>query len=459
MIHARTRKLASRRTARAVSLFAVVALAAAACGGDDAGDDDAATTAAVEEPTTTAGSAETTTATATTDAAPTTSSGATDDATTTTAGAAEPTGTPLRIGLLNDQSGPSSGGQKEAAAAAEAWADEVNANGGVAGHPVELVIKDTRGDAPSGSAAAQELIDDSSVIATLVVDANAEAAYGPSLSQGGLPVIGGAGYNPTFWGALPNVWGLATSFPSVVNEQVIAAQAVGATNAAVAACAEVAACASAAPVFDAATQALGLEYAGVVTIAFDAPDFTAECLQFLNDGVDFVQLSATASVVQRLAADCQTQGYDGWFGASAGTVNPNLFAGDVEWKLTGGLNGFPWFVDAEPVQAFRDVMEAHGVDEAGYSMPTVTATYASLELFKKTLEANAATLGDNPDRAALIAAYGTVADETLDGLLPNPVTFTADQPGPPISCFWLYTYEDGEFSGDFEPTCPGPEFG
>jgi branched-chain amino acid transport system substrate-binding protein len=459
VIHARTRKLASRRTARAVSLFAVVALAAAACGGDDdAGDDAAATTAAAAEPTTTAAAAETTVATDATDEAPTTTEAAADEP-TTTAAAAEATGTPLRIGLLNDQSGPSSGGQKEAAAAAEAWADEVNANGGVAGHPVELVIKDTRGDAPTGSAAAQELIDDTSVIATLVVDANAEAAYGPSLSQGGLPVIGGAGYNPTFWGALPNVWGIATSFPSVVNEQVIAAASVGATKGAVAACAEVAACASAAPVFEGATKALGLEYGGVVTIAFDAPDFTAECLQFINDGVDFVQLSATAGVVQRLAADCQTQGYDGWFGASAGTVNPNLFGGDVELKLTGGLNGFPWFVDDAPVQAFRDVMEAHGIDEDGYSMPTVTATYASLELFKKTLEANAATLGDNPDRAALVAAYGTVADETLDGLLPNPVTFTADAPGPPISCFWLYTFEDGEFSGEFEPTCPGPEFG
>lgn len=456
MIQASTRKLARRRTARAVSLFAVVALAAAACGGDDddsgddAGDATTATTAEVAE--------ETTTSAAATDGATTTSAAGTDEETSTTGGATEPTGSALRIGLLVDQSGPNSGGQKEAADGAEAWVEAVNADGGVAGHPVELVVKDTRGDAPTGSAAAQELINDESVIATLVVDAAGEAAFGPSLSQGGLPVVGGAGYNPTFWGALPNVWGIATSFPSVVNEQVIAAEAVGATKASVAACAEVASCSAAAPIFEGATQALGLEYGGIVTIAFDAPDFTAECLQFVNDGVDFVQLSAGAATVQRLATDCQTQGYSGWFGASAGTVTPALFSGDVDWRLTGGLNGFPWFVDAEPVQKFRDVMEANGVDEAGYSMTSVTATYASLELFKKVVETNATELGDNPDRTGLIAAYGTVADETLDGLLPNPVTFTADQPGPAISCFWLYTYEDGAFSGDFEPTCPGPEF-
>ena len=99
------------------------------------------------------------------------------------------------------------------------------------------------------------------------------------------------------------------------------------------------------------------------------------------------------------------------------------------------------------------------MDEETYGTPGATATWASLELFRTVVENNTATLGDNPDRAGIIAAYGTVADETVDGLLPNPVTFTANQPGPPIPCFWLYTYEDGEFSGDFEPTCPGPEFG
>jgi branched-chain amino acid transport system substrate-binding protein len=413
-----------RRLLAATGVIAVLALTAAACGDDD--DTNADAPSGGDSPSTTAGE--------------------------------QPTGTPLKIALLVDRSGPQSPGQGEAADVAEAWAADTNATGGLAGHPVELVVKDTKGDAPTGTAAAEELVGDESVIAALVVDSAGEAAFGPTLSGGGLPVVGGAGYNPRFWGALPNVWGVATTFPSVVNEQVIAAEAAGAKTTAVAACAEVATCSSAAPIFEAANETLGLEYSGLVTVAVDAPNFTAECLQFVNDGVDFIQLSASSSVVQRLAADCATQGYTGVFGASAGTVNAGLYAGQ-DIPLTGGLNGFPWFVDAEPVQHFRDVMEANGVDEETYGAPTVTATWASLELFRKVVVDNAATLGDSPDRAGLIAAYGTVADETLDGLLPNPVTFTANQPGPPISCFWLYTFENGEFSGDFEPTCPGPEFG
>ena len=36
---------------------------------------------------------------------------------------------------------------------------------------------------------------------------------------------------------------------------------------------------------------------------------------------------------------------------------------DPELRLAGALNGFPWFADAEPVQVFRDAMDAAGVAE------------------------------------------------------------------------------------------------
>ena len=51
--------------------------------------------------------------------------------------------------------------------------------------------------------------------------------------------------------------------------------------------------------------------------------------------------------------------------------------------------------------------------------------------------------------------YGTIQGETLDGLLPQETTFTPGQPAPTVDCFWLYTYENSEFSGGDEPTCAG----
>jgi branched-chain amino acid transport system substrate-binding protein len=38
-----------------------------------------------------------------------------------------------------------------------------------------------------------------------------------------------------------------------------------------------------------------------------------------------------------------------------------------------------------------------------------------------------------------------------------PVTYTAGQPAPPVSCYWLYTYQDGKFSdGGAAPSCDKP---
>jgi branched-chain amino acid transport system substrate-binding protein len=425
-----------RRATGVLAALLAMTLFAAACGDDD---DDGDSSAPSDTTATTAVPSETTAAPAST--------------------VAPPTGTPLKIALVVDKSSPSSGGQKSSEDVAKAWVENVNTKlGGVAGHPVELEVFDAKADAPTAVSIAEQLVGDESIVAVVMVDAGSEAASLKTYSDGGLPVIGGMGYNPLVWGNLPNLFALTTTFPNVVNMQVISAKDQGATTAGVAACAENPSCSAAAPFFEAATKKLGVGFAGVVKIAADAPNFTAECLQFIDKKTDFIQLSAAGATVLRLAADCRTQGYQGFFGASAGTVTPELYNGDDEIRLAGALNSFPWFVDDEPVANFRAVMEEYGVDEETYGSPPPTATWATLELFKKTLDANEATLSDSPTRAEVITAYGTIKDETLDGLLPNPITFEANAPAKPVNCFWVYTYEDKTFSADFEPTCPGPEF-
>ena len=47
----------------------------------------------------------------------------------------------------------------------------------------------------------------------------------------------------------------------------------------------------------------------------------------------------------------------------------------------------------------------------------------------------------------MIAAYDGIDGETLDGLLPQPMSFNANEPAPPVTCYWLAEYEDGEFTG------------
>ena len=58
----------------------------------------------------------------------------------------------------------------------------------------------------------------------------------------------------------------------------------------------------------------------------------------------------------------------------------------------------------------------------------------------------------------MIAAYGTIDGEDLNGLLAQPVTFTSDEPAPPLTCYWLGVFEDGEFGGTSltDPVCDPP---
>jgi branched-chain amino acid transport system substrate-binding protein len=365
-----------------------------------------------------------------------------------------PTGTPLKLGFILDKSGPNGPGQGDVGGkVADAWVKYTNSHGGVAGHPVELKITDTKGDPANGQSTATEYANDKSLIATLLMDSAGESSYAKALSDGGLPVVGGLGYYPTVWSSLPNLFGITTTFPSVVNMQPVSAQKVGAKKVGAAVCAEVDSCSLASSVFKSAAEKIGLTYTGTVKVAASAPSFTAECLQFVNNKTDFIQFSAGASVGVRMYKDCVQQGFSGYLGASAGTVISTLYQGDSNLKMAGALNAFPWWTSDPPVVRFRNVMAAEGVSEKDYGAPTATATYASLELFKKAMEAAKATLPASPGRQDVLNAYGAVKSETLDGLLPQPLTFTAGQPGPKVTCFWLYTYGNGKFTGDLTPTC------
>jgi branched-chain amino acid transport system substrate-binding protein len=355
---------------------------------------------------------------------------------------------------------------------ANAWAEWVNGNGGINGHPVTMNVTDTKGDAAAAQAAIVSE-EGKNPLAWVLVTPSTESAMAESLAASGIPVIG-VGYNPSVWGgaieafklacspdpgapvacALPNAFPTSTTFGAVVDEQVLGAQAAGAKTLAVAACAEVDSCSQAEPIFAADAKALGLGYTGLVKISSTAADYTSECIKFVQDGVDFLQISAAGAVGARMWSDCADQGYTGIFGASAGSVSGDILKVDGI-KLAGGLNGFPWWVDDAPVKEFRDVMEAGGVSADEYSSPTATGLYAALQLFAK---ANA-DLGDTPTKDDTLAAMYALNGETLDGLL-APVTFTQGQPAPPRTCFWPYTLTDGQFEnplGGLKFQCYPPE--
>jgi branched-chain amino acid transport system substrate-binding protein len=368
--------------------------------------------------------------------------------------------TPLRVAVFANVTGTILSGEQRVPDVLKAWEKAQNAEGGVAGHPVEIVIEDTKNDPAVASAAAAKVTADTSFVAAVSFDAIAEGVYAKQLVSAGIPVIGGMGYDPRIWGATKNWLSVATNFPSVINAGMVLGKSVGAKKPAYVVCAEVATCEAIGGIAESASKELGMSYAGTVKVAAATPDYTAQCLGLIKEGVDFIALGHAAQVDIRFAKTCTTQGFSGRFAMSAGAVEPAAMeANDPGATIDLALNAFPWFADDAPAKAYRDLMEEQGVPERSWADPRATAAYATMELFKKTLDANASSLPETPAAEDVLAAYGTIEDETLDGLLPQPISFTPGQPEPPVSCYWEAQYDGGAYSGASlgNPTCDPPE--
>ncbi|MPY92144.1 MAG: ABC transporter substrate-binding protein [Acidimicrobiia bacterium] len=143
---------------RAMVVLAVMALAAAACGGDDGDSGEAAGTTAAGQ-----------------------------GAATTVAA----TGTPIKVGIMCDQTGPTSLVGLALCPGATDYIDLVNSQGGVDGHPLEPIFVEMAYEVPRGVAAYHEMVSQGAVaivcfgtpIALALVEASAQSQV-PCLTPG-----------------------------------------------------------------------------------------------------------------------------------------------------------------------------------------------------------------------------------------------------------------------------------
>ncbi|WP_133150594.1 ABC transporter substrate-binding protein [Frankia canadensis] len=368
----------------------------------------------------------------------------------------------IRLGLLAATTGATSSADVPAVGVANAWADWVNVNGGINGHPVTIVVKDTKGDIATGTAAAKAFLDDPSILSITSASSNTEPAIATTLKGKDIAVVGAYGYQPTIWGAQENVFPLtAPAVPNIL-AQFASAKANGAKNWAVASCVETAACKQASVFYGPASKLFDVKVVGSYDVAVSAPSYTAECLKMINTKTDFLQLSFPPAAAARLIDDCDSQGYKGLYGASGGAVTKALL--DVDGvRLSGGVQGFPWWSTAKPVTDYRQAVETYSKG-ADPQTAASTSTWAALQ----TIRAALAHVGDKPARADVFTGLYGLKNFDLGGLLAQPVTFTKGKIPAGIDCLWLYKYENGKFtttplagtksgnsvtSGDLQSTC------
>ena len=119
------------------------------------------------------------------------SSSGSSGATTSGTSAAAPKGALIKIGVIGSLSGAQASSSDQGATVAPAWADWINANGGIDGHPVQVIVMDDKGDPATAQAAGQQFIADG-VSAIIVSSDNLVSAFDSAAIAKGIPLIGGA---------------------------------------------------------------------------------------------------------------------------------------------------------------------------------------------------------------------------------------------------------------------------
>jgi branched-chain amino acid transport system substrate-binding protein len=367
---------------------------------------------------------------------------------------AKPTGSPIKLALVNVASGYEASLNVEVAPTGKAWTSWVNATGGINGHPVELEILDTKSNPSTSVAEVTQAMSDGTV-AFVSADPGDEVTFAPYIAKKNIPVVGAFGYDTPPWGTYPDFFTTFADSPNIVQGHVAAAKAVGAKKMSVVVCSEYAVCSGIDAVLKPLAKASGVQYLGLVKVASDAPNYTAPCLEMISTGTDYIDVSTEADVAQRVITECVKQGYKGWFGVNGATVQASSFATFKNVKIAGYLNGFPWWVHAAPVKQFLSVMKTYAAGFNYYGDPGSTSVWAALQVLAQALRKG--TTASRPVTAAnVFTGLYALKGDTLDGLLSQPINFTAGQPSPHFSCGWVYRYENGNFTsipGGLKPTC------
>jgi branched-chain amino acid transport system substrate-binding protein len=335
----------------------------------------------------------------------------------------------------------------------QAWADSVNAHGGINGYPVKMITLDDQQNAATSLQDAKELVGQDHVQAIVGESSFVDGSFAPYVASAGVPVIGGSNYEATFQSS-------ADFFPS--GGQLISGLVGGIATAKQAGrkvlgtiyCAESPICAQLVPIVNGVAPLYGLK-SYTAKISATSPSYTAPCLAAKSAGVDSMFVADNSPVVLRFVAACAQQGYAPQQITSTQTVTS-------AWLSDPTLNG-----------ALLTSLDANAYDS---STPAVAAFQAAVAKYEPNAAVKSSTFSGeeiNPWSGGLLFQAAAVAghltpssspsqvkqglyalkNETLDGVAP-PLNFTAGKPAF-IPCWYEQQVKNGKFaslSGD-KPIC------
>jgi branched-chain amino acid transport system substrate-binding protein len=349
------------------------------------------------------------------------------------------TRSPIKLGSFGTQSGPIGLILANAVASVRAWVADINARGGLNGHPVQLIMADDGGDPGKALAIARRMVEEEKILAFygLFGAATLHTAV-PYVEQHRVPVIGSVPhpaieYSPVFFAP-------ETTNVELNRGHLTALRAMSpVTRLSLMACREADSCPKA--IKDMKDYAAKLNFSVVheATVSLAQPDYTAEVLAARNAGAQAVVLVLDVQSVVRFLRSAQRQEW-----------RPVVLGGPAVYEQafleSGGsmAEGTLLFATTLPYSASPRMAPYREAVARWVPGGKLGDFGAGLWLGGKLFERIAPALGEPPTRQQIFDALHGLRAETLGGLTP-PLEFPPVRSDTTNHCVVAVRVEGGRY--------------
>lgn len=344
------------------------------------------------------------------------------------------------IGGLGSYTGtlaPSFGGARQVL---EAWADSVNAAGGIRGRHVRLITADDRGEPALAQQIVAKMITHDHVVAIVGESSDVDAVWSSYVTQKGIPVIGGSPANVSFSIDADFFPSGASGIAALYGAEQFALK--DGPDLGFLGCAGTQLCGLSLPAAYEIAKASGAQVAFADNVSSAATDYTADCAALREKNVQAYVLATDSVTSLRIAAACKAQGLDAKVVTTDGAVTRAwAHAPAVDGALSAELD-FPFTDTSVPAtRAYQAALAAYAPKLGSLSGPGASYSWVAGKLFEASIaHAPAGPITPASIKAGLYALDG----DTLGGLAP-PLTFTANQPSF-VSCYFTIGVSGGAFT-------------
>ena len=357
--------------------------------------------------------------------------------------AAAAAGAPITVGLICSCSGPFGADILAGGDVGKAWANSVNASGGIDGHPIQLVYKDDASNPATSTSAIQSLISDH--VDVILDDTILDAVWASTVAAAKIPVVGGNfGSEPFFTN--PDFYSSGQTNDSITYSNVSVAKQAGATNIGNLYCAEAVQCQQGVPLMKAAGQQVGVPANFSASVSMSAPNYTAQCVAAQENHVSALFIGDSSATIARIGADCDKQGYDPTY-ITEGTGFSMLLtsAPGLKDHLWSDYPILPFWDTSSPlIQTMNTAVDKYypGLrnDVTKWSEYAAQTWTAGL-LIQDAVKGSGIGSSGTPTAAAITQGLNSIKNDTLGGWSPA-LTFTAGQTHK-VDCWFVARVQNG----------------